>query len=128
MDTRSFRKSKYIKSTDLQGPTAVTIRGVAAERMRNSSDDSLVVQFAEFEKALVLNSLNHDSIADLTGTFDSDQWIGKRMELYTVPEPMARSGYAVRIRALRAQTAEQPAANPKPTAVAGAPLDDNIPF
>jgi hypothetical protein len=125
MDTRKFRKSKWLKSSDLDGPTVVTVESVTAEHMRNSGEDELVVKFAEFDKRLVLNGPNHDALMEVGG-YDSERWIGQRVELYAKPEPMAKTGYAVRIRAAAppvAQPVQQGSA-----AADGAPFSDDIPF
>jgi hypothetical protein len=124
MDASKYRKSKWLKSTDIaDGSMVVTVEHVGVERMRNSGDEEVIVKFRGLDKSLVLNGENHDALLDAFGS-DSDDWLGKQVELFTKREPMARTGYAVRIRSVSGRTTAK-----KPVAAASDFDDDeDIPF
>lgn len=81
------------------------------------------LHFRELEKPLVLNSTNIQLCAQICKSEDTDEWIGKRVVLYTDPN-VSYAGKligGIRVRA------------PKPGAVAPPPpepsdADDSIPF
>jgi hypothetical protein len=131
MDSRSFRKSKYLKSTDIDGGAmVVTIRDVRAEETR-AGDETLVIFFDEYDgKQLTLNGVNNDSLTAI-GSHDTDRWIGLRVELHTVIEPKAATGEAIRIRRAPKAVAERSKASEKKAAAVaaeGADFNDDVAF
>lgn len=54
------------------------------------------------------NATNARAIALLAGSDDTDDWIGKRIELFTIPEERSTTGHAIRVRKPRKGAAEQP--------------------
>ena len=79
--------SKWLSSADLDqdGPTPVTIEQVTQEPVRNPStgkdQDKLVLTFEELEKPLICNVTNVRSIAAILKADDTDDWIGKQINL-----------------------------------------------
>ena len=76
--------SKYLKSSDLNGDTPLTIKAVVVEDVRERSGDTkekAVPYFEELEKGLPLNKTNAQMIASLYGK-DLDERTGKMITLY----------------------------------------------
>ena len=48
----------------------------------NDAKDQIVISYAEIDQSLGLNKTNAENIARITGSFDTDGWIGKRIELF----------------------------------------------
>ena len=80
--------SKYLKADDLANTRpVVTIASVTMQPIGLGADaqDKLVVSFAERNlKPLILNKINSESIAEITGSRDTDDWIGKRIQLFSM--------------------------------------------
>jgi len=78
--------SKYLKAADLKGkPCIVTIESAPFEMLKGLDGEEqhkTVLHFKGSEKMMPLNSTNWDSVAEITGCPDSDDWPGKRIELY----------------------------------------------
>lgn len=133
LDARQFRKSKYIKSTDItDGEMPVTIADVRAEQSR-SGENVLMIAFDEIKgKSLSLNGINIDSLTAICGTHDVDKWIGRKVVLFNVIEPKAQTGESVRVRrpsvvSARAKPAKAIAAEPA-DGESAPELSDDIPF
>lgn len=99
VDSRKFRTSKYLKpGVDVDDPVTATVSAVFTEQMRDG-DDVLFASFDEFpKKQMRLNVGALNTLADISGTFETDDWVGLAVELYVVDEPMAKSGKAIRMR------------------------------
>jgi hypothetical protein len=80
-----FQPSNFLKQEDLEGNDwVVTIKNVTKDLIKSgdgTSKEKFVVHFSEC-KPLVLNKTNMSTIIFLTGTNESDQWVGKRVTLY----------------------------------------------
>ena len=76
--------SKYLKADDISTPRAVEIKSVDFEDVgaAQRQERKLVVHFVELAKPLVLNLINADTIAEISGTNDYEQWPGTTIELY----------------------------------------------
>jgi hypothetical protein len=77
--------SKYISAADLPKPIVREIIETNVEMLKTRdgvSSKKLTVYFRGMSKALVCNSTNFDSIAEITGEFDSDNWPGHEIELF----------------------------------------------
>jgi hypothetical protein len=83
---RSAFPSKFIKADDLGATRPIgTIASVDFETVGNgaNADRKLVVRFDESTlKPLVLNRINCETIAEITGTDDYAQWVGHRIQLF----------------------------------------------
>ena len=117
--------SKYLKKEDIGRGSLVTIKELARANVAmdgEPAENKYVLYFNEFEKPLVLNSTNIHLCAQVCGSEDTDDWIGKRLVLYTDPN-VSFGGKLIgglRVRAPR-QQATAPVALPPP-------LDDDIPW
>lgn len=106
-------KSSFIKATrdgDIdcdacKGEREVTLTIKSSEVGKVGQGDEereqIVVHFAETEQTLGLNVTNARSIQNIAGSDDTDDWTGKRIELFVVPEQRSPTGNAIRVRSPR---------------------------
>jgi hypothetical protein len=95
-----------------------------------------VIAFIDTEQKLVLNATNWDLIVDITGSSDSHDWPGHKIELYADRTRMAgKLVDCVRVRrpsgsppALAAVSSSSPPSSPSSSSKFGSDLDDTIPF
>ena len=133
--------SKYLKSSDLNGkPVTVTIERATLEKLKaldGKEQEKIVLTFRNAKKALPLNRTNYDSITEIVGDDETDNWIGQRIELFADTIQMAGKIVAcVRIRApvqrdLPRLKATEPPAPPvlqEPDNSLDDEMDDEIPF
>ena len=77
-------KSNYLNAASLKGrKVPVTIESVDIETLGQGKDaeDKPVVHFKGTPLGLVLNMTNWDTLQDLLGSDDSDDWVGKKVLL-----------------------------------------------
>lgn len=76
--------SKYIKASDLpeEGTQPAVIERVTIEEIGMKKDKKPVIHFANLDKSFVCNKTNWNTISKVTGSDDSDGWIGKTINLY----------------------------------------------
>jgi hypothetical protein len=123
-------RSKYLKAADLDGRSrTVTIEAARTETLKNDrgEETKTVLYFKSVRQALPLNLTNWDSVADVTGQDDSDDWPGHKVELYpTTTEMRGKTVDCIRIRApaQRELPAKKPAARKQPPA----DPNDEIPY
>ena len=92
-----------------------------------------VIAFVDTEQKLVLNATNWDLIVDVTGSSNSHDWPGHKIELYADRTRMA--GKLVDCVRVRKPSASRPAlaadplsSPPSSSSEFGSDLDDTIPF
>jgi hypothetical protein len=115
MKTGQMFPSKYLKADDLpDGYRAnLLVHKFRMEEieMDNKVTEKPVLYFQGAEKGLVLNRTNADALTDITGSDDSDDWLGKVVCVY---KTKVRYGdkrvNAVRIDAAIREAAAAPAA------------------
>jgi len=82
-----YKESKYLKHQDLEGNDWVlTITSVTREEMKDRNGamkKEFILHFKEVEKGLVLNTTNMNMLYKLLMSDESDNWIGKRITIYT---------------------------------------------
>jgi hypothetical protein len=84
MAYKDYFPSKYLKVDDLKGrKLALTIAKAVAEEVGQGADkkEKLVIYFRETTKGLVANRINADTIAEIVGTDDEQDWVGHRILL-----------------------------------------------
>lgn len=57
--------------------------GVVENHKTNTKEENILVYFKEYGLPLVLNATNAESIKRATGSMQFDDWIGKRITLYS---------------------------------------------
>jgi hypothetical protein len=116
---------KFLKVDDLRGQRRVaTIARVVEETIGQGADaeDKLVVYFREDGiKPLILNRINAESVAELSGADDTDDWTGARIELY----PSRTEFQGKRVPCIRIQAPAVPAAA-RAAAESGADLTSEL--
>lgn len=79
------KQSRFLRKEDIGAGITLTVKGVNKENVapaNQKEDKKVCVFFIEHEKPLVLNLINFNSIAKITGSEDSDGWLGKKVTLW----------------------------------------------
>jgi len=109
MDARLLYPNKYIGAADLRGrDVTMTIDSVIVEDLKTSrgSEEKPIVRFAELANRgknkphlWVMNKTNAMQIAGVLGSYEVDDWIGRRITLYpTQCEAFGETVDCVRVR------------------------------
>ena len=107
-NANDFIGGNYLKKEDLRGPAKVTIVEVRAESVLNGERRKLVVQFKEFEKALILNKTNIKRLTQMFGTSNTAAWRGPvTIYVETDVEFAGRVVGGIRLRPVK-RVSEQP--------------------
>ena len=114
MDIGKFKNSRFITKNDISGPTTVTIKKVIEETVGTPPEKRPVTHFDEMDKGLITNATNLESIAEIAGSRDTDDWQRTKVELYV--DESVRNLQGVTVGGLRVRAA--------PTEE----FDDKIPF
>lgn len=120
----------YLKTEDLQGKACrLVIEAITTEEIDgdHGKEKKLVARFTGKDKGLILNRTNADSLAEISGSEDTDDWAGVTIGLY--PDTTKFGGKTVacmRIRSPQATTPRQ--AQPPPPSIPESELDDSVPF
>jgi hypothetical protein len=120
--------SRFLRAADLKGkPVALTIESAPTEELNGGEETKTVLHFKKTNKVLPLNMTNWDSVADITGEDDSQNWSDCRIELYpTTTDFRGKPVDCIRIRA--PQQRELPKPKPAPKPPLSEEMDDEIPF
>lgn len=81
-------ESKYLKQSDVPDPVIVTFQSLKKVNVARDDEDPdyrWTAKFSEFGKPMVLNVTNIKRCAKALGD-DTENWMGKQMELYTDPD------------------------------------------
>ena len=121
--------SRFLKVTDLtDGPAVAAIKLAELEKIKGfdgKEQPKVVLYFSKKYKPLPLNRTNFESVMDISGSADSDDWPGTKIEMYATKTTMnGKVMDCVRIRAPGATVRPKKA----PTDDDEKPFDDEIPF
>jgi len=123
MNVNELGTSKFLTKHDVDPPVLVTI--VGCEKMNvametQAPEEKWTMTFKELDKPLVLNPTNGQLIAAITGSEESDGWIGKQIMLYNDPTVSfaGKLTGGIRVRAVQTQADR---VNPN---YVGGPLED----
>lgn len=86
--TSEMRESKFLKKEDVGRGALVSITNCIKKNVAMEGADpewKWCLTFSELDKPLVLNSTNIQLCEQICGSDDTDQWVGKRVVLYTDP-------------------------------------------
>lgn len=86
MDARGFTGGQFLKKEDVPVPTVVTIESYESMTFNQDERPKLVLHLAEFERDLVLNSGNIETLIQMFQGSECEDWIGKQFELYSDPD------------------------------------------
>lgn len=85
MKVSEMKQSKYLKKEDVGTGQVLTIKNVSSQNVAKEDatpEYKFAVHFMEVEKPLILNAGNMDAIAEITGSDETDDWVGMQVELY----------------------------------------------
>lgn len=122
--------SKYISAADLRGKdVTVTIDRVEIEKMQ-TGEKKPAMYFRGKDKGFLLNKTNFNTIAQVLGADDTDDWEGKQITLYpTETDFQGKMVDCVRVRRQKAQSEDwQAPVTPPPPREPDYANDDEIPF
>lgn len=111
MDMQSFIGSKFLGAADYPRPAVLTVEQVSEELIGEDKKRKGILYFERVEKALVLNKTNIANLIEIMGTPESDQWIGRQVEIYIDQNVMyaGKRMPALRLRAPQTRAAAAPA-------------------
>ena len=132
MKTNEMMPSKYLKKDDVGAGVLATIRGLTRANVAMENDPpelKYLMSFFEHEKPLVLNSTNIQLCEQIFNSNETDDWINKKIVLFTDPSVSFGGKIigGIRVRAPRAPQADTqrfPVETPKPRV----DFDDDLPF
>ena len=119
MKIGQMMESKYMKRSDVEGETPVTVHALKKVNVARDDEDPeyrWTVKFAEFEKPMVLNATNIKRMGKVCGD-DTDDWIGQTVVLY-VDENVEYGGDIVGGLRIRGST--------RKASTGGKPNDDDV--
>lgn len=126
---KSF-KSNYLRAADIESDNlTVTIEEVREEIIGQDKDSKPVVYFKGLFPGLVLNKTNANTITEVLGTPETDEWIGRQITLYPAEvEYQGKMVESIRVRLRAPRTATQAATATATTPKAQTNNDDDLPF
>lgn len=131
----SVFKSDYLKADEIpEEGMVLTITEVEIKEVGQGKDADTkpVISFKEVEKALVANKTNCNTIAKLTGSDDTDDWVGHKIRLIAMEVQFKDELVnAIRVSSKPIKTAPKGLAKPIPPApefTVEDPNDQEIPF
>lgn len=131
--TSDMRESKFLKQSDVGRGALGTVEScVQMNVAKEGADPELkwCLTFTDIDKPLVLNSTNIQLCEKIFGSDDTDQWVGKRLVLYTDPNVSFQGKLVggIRVRAPKPSAAAPPPPPPPPVPNPADITDDDIPF
>jgi len=128
MHINELGESKYLRKEECEPPIRVTIVGVKQENLAKDGEapeHKFILSFKEC-KPLVLNKTNGGRIAHVLGSPESDDWVGKTIDLFNDPTVEFGGNMTGGIRVLVPQpTAQTPQVAP---AQPVSDMDDDLNF
>lgn len=121
---REIYGGNYLKADDIKdlGDVNVVIENVTVDELEDGKKKA-VLHFRGKEKTLVVNVTNANMLEELTGSDDTDDWIGKRICIYTCKvDFQGKRVLAIRVKA--GTGGKPPAPKPEPAAVLETELED----
>jgi hypothetical protein len=131
--TSEMRESKFMKKEDVGAGALMTVEGCEPHNVAKEGappENKWCLTFAESDKPLVLNSTNIQLCERIFGSDDTDEWVGKKIVLYTDPN-VSYAGKIVggiRVRAPKVKPNAKPAPPPPPPPDIDELDDSDIPF
>lgn len=119
--------SQYLKAADLQGRrVTATISEVLYETLNDEKKP--IVYFVGKRAGLVLNKTNATAIIEITGSAETNDWVGQKITLYPTKVPFqGKSVDAIRVEAPAGQPRAINLTKPRKSAPAPEPPVDEAP-
>jgi hypothetical protein len=120
--------SKWLKASDLEdGPVVTTIHEANVQMVKGmdgKETKKAVIYFPSKLKPLILNRTNFEACCDISGSDDTDGFVGTKIELYTIETQM---GEGIRIREPGGKKKTATATTKKPLPPIEEDLNDSLP-
>ena len=105
--------SKFLKKEDVDPAKLVTVRAAKQYDVsleNDPTDMKWALELEETEKPWILNVTNMRLMESITGSDDTDDWIGKKVVLYDDPSIMyaGKVTGGIRVRAPKGQAQPEP--------------------
>ncbi len=119
MKARRFL-SAYLQKEDIPDSGAVVrVRAAKEETLEENERSKLILYFDGLDQGLVCNKININVLIDVLGSDETDDWIGRDIELYVDPSVMFGGkrvgGIRVRAAGLQFKSGLEPmAVDPQP--------------
>ena len=87
--TKFVGNAKYLKKDDIPSPVDTSILWIKEEEVTTpgkGTDTRVVLYFDGLKKGLVLNTANAETLLDITGTDEYEQWVDVPVQLYVDPD------------------------------------------
>lgn len=115
MHVSQLKESKFLKKEDVGTGVVGTIREITQENVAKQGAEpemKFCLHFDEWDKPLVLNSVNGQLIAQIVGSEETDHWMGSQVELYEDPSIMFAGKLVggIRVRAPGSRVQQAPRA------------------
>jgi len=138
MNINDLSQSKYLKTKDVPAPRLLTIKRIEVHNVAKDTEpkqERPIMFFEEMDKPMVVNSTNLKRCAKAMASEETDDWVGRKIVLYT-DEDVEFGGEIVgglrlrRVQGQAAAAAQAPIRTPvaNPTGNGAADMDDDIPF
>lgn len=129
MKINEMKESKYIRKEDVGvNGKNLTIKSLVQENVAGENQPpemKWILYFNEARKGLALNQTNISLIAHVTGSEETDDWVGKQVQLFEDPTV----GYGGKIiGGVRVRHVSQAAPQQTPPPVPNNDFDDDVPF
>jgi len=122
-----MKESKFLRKEDVGKGLLVTIANCVKQNTAMEGaprEDKWCLLYRELEKPHVLNMTNANICAQVFGSEDTDDWIGKQIVLYVDPN-VSYGGKIIGGIRMRKPKVQAPPVPPPPAAML---TDDEIPF
>jgi hypothetical protein len=125
MKSNQVFPSRWLKAADLESDgEVVTIRKIMMEAVGLEQESKPVMSFDETDQLLVCNFTNWNSIEELTGEDDSDNWPGHKIKLVRVKVQYGKKT----VDAIRIEAADEPVGRSQKTERIAQQPDDDLPY
>jgi hypothetical protein len=116
--------SKYLRKEEVDQPVLFTIADIKQETVGqgDEQEEKWIMYFREAEKGMVLNSTNMRLLEMITGSDDSDNWMGRQVVAYNDPNISFGGKLTGGIRLRAPKSAHKTAAVKRGDPPPGAPL------
>lgn len=120
--------SRFLNASnvDQNHPLVATIEFAKTETLEGkngNAEEKLILYFSDCKQTLALNGVNFDSIVEITGKDDSDDWAGTKIEVFrTMTEMAGKRTPCIRVRAPQEKAAAKSRKSPPDD------MDDQINF
>jgi hypothetical protein len=119
-------KGQYLKASDIDGEVVYQIESIGAAMLKNNTgqeEEKPLLHFRGTDTGLVLNVTNANAIVKALGSDETDDWLGRKITLYTTDVEF-RGDWVAAIRVKTKAPSETVAKKDAPDGFE----DDDIPF